>query len=329
MCTALTLGTKDGQYLFGRTMDLEYAFNQAIYLVPRNYPYKDVVSESVKKTKHAILGMGTNMNNHPMLADAFNEKGLACAGLNFPGYAHYEEKSIEGKINLPAHDVILYILSNFENVEQVKKAFGNVAIINKPFMQGIPVATLHWIVSDRDGKSIVIESVEEGLKIYDNLVGVITNSPTFDYQITNLNQYVGIQANHPANTNWGDVELKPLGVGLGLFGLPGDFSPPSRFVRTAYLRSQVNKKYDELESIAQFFHIMNNVAMVKESIHTAQGLHSMTQYISCMNQHTGKFYYNTYYNSQINVIDMNKEDLDREDMKQFTYIDIQNFNEQN
>ncbi len=329
MCTGLTLKTKDGYHLFGRSMDLEYAFNQAPHLVPRNFTYTNVVDNTTHKTKYAIIGMATSINNHPLFAEAFNEKGLGCAGLNFPGYAHYEEEVKEEKVNLGVYDVILYILSNFEKVEQVKEAIKNVNIVNKEFQRGLQVPTLHWIVSDKYGNCIVIEKTKDEFKIFDNEIGVLTNSPTFDYHITNLRQYIGLQNINPSEVKWSDLELKPLGQGVGMVGVPGDFSPPSRFVRTSFLKSNINLKFDEMDSIKEFFHILANVSMVSGSVVTPEGKNDITQYISCMNQDKGIYYYKTYNNNRINAVDMHKEDLDRSDMKIFEYLDKQDINYQN
>lgn len=329
MCTALTLTTKDGNHLFGRNMDLEYSFNQAVQLVPRNFSYKNVATNEIEKTKYAMIGMGTLIDEHPMFAEALNEKGLTCAGLNFPIYSHWEDDVIEGKVNIPPFDVIPWILGNFETIEQLKPALENLNLVNAPINESTPLPTLHWIVSDKSGACIVIEKTKEKLNVYDNKVGVLTNSPTFDWHMTNINQYMGLQSTQPNDIKWHDQQLVPQGQGLGLIGLPGDFSPASRFVRIAYLRSNTVLSDDEFSAISEFFHMLNNVAMVRGSVVTPQGKNDITQYTSCMCQEKGIYYYNTYNNNQINVIDMNKEDLNSDKIKTFDYKDTLSFNHQN
>ena len=152
MCTALTVKTKDGYHLFGRNMDLSYSFNQAVTLVPRNYEYRDRVTGTMKKNKYAIIGMASVIDEYPAFADAMNEKGLGCAGLNFPGYSYLEEKTVSGKINLAPYDLILWILSNFETVDEVKKELPNVELIAVPINEKTPLPTLHWIAADKNGK---------------------------------------------------------------------------------------------------------------------------------------------------------------------------------
>ena len=320
MCTALTLKTKDGYNLFGRNMDLSYSFNQAVTLLPRNYEYRDRVTQSMKKTKYAILGMATVIGDYPAFADGFNEKGLGCAGLNFPGYSYLEEKAVPGKNNLAPYDLIVWILSNFETVDEVSKELENVELVAVPINENTPLPTLHWIVADKHGKSIVIEKTKENLKVYENPIGVLTNSPTFDWHLTNLNEYMNITPTQPQNIKWTDKELKPLGVGVGTKGLPGGFTGADRFVRISYLKSKLPETEDLMTGISQFFHILNNVAMPKGSV-LDNGKDDITLYTSCMCQQKGIYYYTTYKNNGISAVDMNKENLDAKEIKRFEYLD--------
>ncbi len=328
MCTALTVKTKDGYHLFGRNMDLSYSFNQAVTLVPRNYEYRDRVTGTMKKNKYAIIGMASVIDEYPAFADAMNEKGLGCAGLNFPGYSYLEEKTVSGKINLAPYDLILWILSNFETVDEVKKELPNVELIAVPINEKTPLPTLHWIAADKNGKSIVIEKTKERFAVYENPIGVLTNSPTFDWHLTNLNEYIKTTPIQPESTKWGEKELKPLGVGGGTNGLGGGFSGVDRFVRIAYLKSRCAETEDLETGISQFYHMLNNVAMPKGSV-MADGLQDTTLYTSCMCQEKGIYYYTTYNSYGIMAIDMNKEELDAKEIKRFDYIEKLQMMEQN
>jgi choloylglycine hydrolase len=329
MCTALTLTTKDGQHLFGRNMDIEFSFNQAPHLVPRNFKYRNVATNEINTTKYAMIGMGTIIDNHPLFGEAMNEKGLACAGLNFPGFSYYEESTIEGKYNIPPYDLILWILSNFETIEELKPELENLNIVKRTLNKSTPLPTLHWIVSDKNGDCIVIENTKEKLSIYDNKVGVLTNSPTFDWHVINLRQYMGIKPTQPDNTKWNKQDLSPLGQGLGTVGLPGNFSPASRFIRTVFYKNSLESKNEEFCGISEFFHILNNVAMINGVVATPEGKSDLTQYTSCMNQEKGIYYYNTYNNNQINAIDMKKENLNSKYIKVFPYRDKLVINNEN
>ena len=320
MCTALTLKTKDCYSLFGRNMDLSYSFNQAVTLLPRNYEYRDRVTGNMKKTKFAIIGMASVIDDYPAFADAMNEKGLGCAGLNFPGYCYLEKDKVEGKNNLAPYDFIIWVLSIFETVDEVLKEIGNIELVAVPINEKTPLPTLHWIIADKYGKSIVIEKTKEGLKVHENPIGVMTNSPTFDWHLTNLNEYMKTTPIQPEPIKWKDKKLEPLGVGLGTNGLPGGCSGVDRFVRIAYLKAMLSETEDLMTGISQFFHMLNNVAMPKGAVIT-NNLDDITLYTSCMCQQKGIYYYSTYNNNGISAIDMNKEDLDAKEIKRFEYLD--------
>ncbi|MGL5634335.1 MAG: choloylglycine hydrolase [Sarcina sp.] len=328
MCTSLTLLSNENKHLFGRNMDIEYTFGQSVGIVPRNFEYQNRIMKTTEKTKYAIIGMMTIMEGHPMLADGMNEKGLAIAGLNFPIYSYYESETKSGMTNIGVYDFMLWVLANFDSLESVKKELDNVNIMSIPFSPTTPVPTLHWMITDKTGKSIVVEKSKEGLKVFDNNIGVLTNSPTFDWHTTNLKQYISLDANQPEKTNWSLEELNPLGQGLGLIGLPGDFTPASRFIRVAYLR-QAALKYDaDSVNVDEFFHILANVAMVRGAVRTPK-LSDITQYTSCMNLEDNIYYYNTYNNNQINAIKLCNEDLEAKELKLFDYKDTLNINYQN
>lgn len=329
MCTGLILQANDGNHLFGRNMDIEFSFNQSIIFLPRNY--KGVNTETGREVtpKYAILGMGTIFNEYPTFADGFNEKGLGVAGLNFPQYAYYPAEREEGKINVPQYDFILWLLANFSSVEEVKETLKNTLIVDERISKNVPNSTLHWIVTDTTGKSIVVEQSKEGLKVFDNNVGVLTNSPTFDWHLTNLHQYLNMNYNQIATSQVGDESLKALGVGTGLVGLPGDFTPASRFIRVALLRDAMIKNNKDGINIVEFFHILNNVAMISGSVLTEAGKNDLTQYSSCMNLEEQTYSYNTYENNQINVVDMKKEDINGTEMKTYKYNTTLNVNYEN
>ena len=328
MCTALTLKTNEGYHLFGRNMDLEYTFGQKVVLMPRSFKYEDKVSGETKSTKYAVMGIASLNGKHPLFADAFNEKGLACAGLNFPA-AYWQKEVIEGKDNIPPYDLILWITSNFESLEELRPHLDKLNIVGKKYDEKTPLPTLHWMVTDKTGKSLVIEQTKEGLRIFDNPVGVMTNAPSFDWHLVNLTQYAGLTTSRADTHKWSDLELVTLGNGSGAFGLPGDSSSQSRFVKTSFLKSYVVIDNYENAGVVEFFNILNNVAMINGTVIDPQGRSEITQYTSCMCQEKGIYYYKTYKNNQINVIDINKEDLCASELKIFNYYDEPNFNYQN
>ena len=329
MCTALSIKSDEGKYFFGRNMDLAYTFKQSVIIIPKNYQYQDKVTGNKVINKRVIIGMGTVINDHPTMADAMNEKGLACAGLNFARYAYFEKNPVEGKINIAPYDFIQWVLSNHETVEEVKESIKDVELVDIPLDDEIPVPTLHWMITDKTGASIVVEKTKEKFTVYENPVGVMTNDPTFDWHLTNLNEYMYLTPNQPKPVKWSNHELRDLGIGAGTLGMPGDFASVSRFIRIAYIRAHKTVMENDIQTITQFFHMLDYVKMVKGGVITAEGFEDLTLYASCMDQESGIYYYKTYGNNRINAIDMNKEQLEENKLKIFAYLDEQDINYQN
>ncbi len=221
------------------------------------------------------------------------------------------------------------MLANHETVDEVKDAIKDLELVKVPINEKTPLPTLHWMIVDKTGKSIVVEKTKEKFAVHDNTVGVMTNNPTFDWHITNLNEYMYITPNHPKDVKWSNQELTPLGVGAGTLGIPGDFESVSRFVRIAYIRAHMPSIENDTTAVTQFFHMLDYVKMVKGGVITRDGMEDLTRYSSCMDQEKGIYYYRNYNNNRINAIDMHKEDLDATEIKVFPYLETQDINYQN
>ena len=125
------------------------------------------------------------------------------------------------------------------------------------------VFPLHWSVVDRKGDAIVIEYTSEGRRIHENEVGVMTNSPTYDWHQTNLKTYINVQntgfpAKHYTRHDK-EYTIKPFGLGTGFLGLPGDFTSPSRFIRTAAMLRFSGDAIDAKHGVLKALHILNSV----------------------------------------------------------------------
>lgn len=324
MCTAATYKTKD--FYFGRTLDYEFSYGDEITITPRNFEFKFREKMSIK-THYAIIGMAYVTNNYPLYYDAINEKGLGIAGLNFVGNAKYKEK-VDGKDNIAQFELIPWILSQCASVEEARVLIEKINILNVSFSNDLPVAELHWIIADSK-EAITVEAVEEGIKIYENSVGVLTNNPPFDKQMFALNNYMYLSPKSPENKFSKDLNLVTYSRGMGAIGLPGDLSSQSRFIRVAYTKMNSISKEDEKESVSQFFHILNSVDQQRGCCDLGDGKFEITIYTSCCNTNKGIYYYTTYDNHQINAVDMHKENLDRNDLIRFPLIKEEQIRMQN
>ncbi|HDR7993039.1 TPA: choloylglycine hydrolase [Bacillus cereus] len=318
MCTSLTLQTKNGQHLFARTMDFTLDFNQEVIIVPRRYQWNNITGETIK-AKQAVVGMGINHQGRVILADGVNESGMTCATLYFPGFATYSNSIDDNKTNLAPFDFVAWSLTQFNSVEELKKSVDSIFFLDVPLSVLGVTPPLHWILADKWGECIVLEPTIEGLKMYDNPLGVMTNSPEFNWHLQNLRQYIGLQSQPYAPTQWGDVPLSAFGQGSGSMGLPGDFTPPSRFVRAAYNKQNIQEVDNEEEGISAIFHILSNCELPKGEVITEEGTIDNTIYTSAMCMESGIYYYHTYDCRQIIAIHLFNENLDTDEIKTYPF----------
>ena len=314
MCTAATYQTKD--FYFGRTLDYEFSYGDEIVITPRNYQFDFRHRESLQ-SHYAMIGMAHVVGNDPLYYDVFNEKGLAMAGLNFVGNASYYDVE-EGKENIAQFEFIPWILGTCATLDEAKKALSEMNLTNTPYSEQFPVAQLHWIIADKTG-AITVEAMEDGMHVYENKVGVLTNNPPFNIQMFLLNQYMGLSPKQPENLFAKDIELNAYSRGMGAIGLPGDLSSSSRFAKVAFTKLHSVSGNSEAESVSQFFHILGSVDQQRGCC-DVNGKYEITLYTSCCNAQKGIYYYTTYDNHQISAVDMTKEDLDSTELIKYEVI---------
>ncbi len=324
MCTAAAFQTQD--FYFGRNLDLDYSYQEEITVTPRIFPFRFRNVETISR-HYAMIGMAYVLDDYPLYYEATNEAGLSMAGLNFPGNAVYNPCK-EGMDNIASFEFIPWILSRCATVSQAKDKLARLNLVSLSFREELPPASLHWIISGKDG-SITVESVQDGLKVYDNPVGLLTNNPPFDYHLTNLNNYMALSANPPANHFCDRLALKPYCYGMGAMGLPGDLSSASRFVKAAFTLLNSRCGSSEAESVSQFFHILKSVEQQRGCSCTGEGKYEVTLYSCCCNADKGIYYYTTYDNSQITAVDMKRENLESSRLITYPLLREQNILWQN
>lgn len=319
MCTASNYITKD--HYFGRNFDYEISYNERVTVTPRNYRFEFRKIDAIE-SHYAIIGIAAGIDSYPLYYDACNEKGLAIAGLNFEGNAVYREFE-EDMVNITPFELIPYLLGKAANVAEAREMLDKINLVNINFADELPLSPLHWMLSD--GKeAIVVEPMEDGLRVYDNPVGVLTNNPPFDKQLFYLNNYRNLSNRNPENTF--GVDLDEYSRGMGGIGLPGDLSSASRFAKVAFTRANSYSGDDEESSVSQFFHILASVEQQNGCTFIADpDLYEYTIYTSCYSTRRGILYYRTYNNSQIAVVDLNHEDLNSTDLISYPLINEEQF----
>lgn len=315
MCTAVSYRTKD--HYFGRNLDYEFSYSETVTITPRNYPF---IFRKVKtlSSHYAMIGMAYVVEDYPLYYEATNEKGLSMAGLNFPDNAAYLPEQ-EGKDNVSPFELIPWILGQCATVKECRGLLERIHLVNIHFSEQLPLSPLHWLISDRES-SITLEAVKDGVKVYENPVGVLTNNPPFETQMFLLNNYMGLSAQTIENRFSEELNLKAYSRGMGGMGLPGDLSSASRFVKASFTKMNSASGEDESESISQFFHILSSVEQQRGCVHMGNGQYEITIYSSCCNTDKGVYYYTTYENSQITAVDMNRENLDAKQLISYPLV---------
>ncbi len=323
MCTAISVTVKDNY--FGRNLDYEHTFGEKITITPRRFRFKFRNGQEIDN-HYAIIGMALPRNNYPLYFDASNEKGLSMAGLNFPENAYYQH-GIEGCDNVASFEFIPWVLAQCGSVAETERLLSRINLTDEAFDAEVMPSPLHWLIADKE-RTITAEQTRDGMKIYHNKAGVLTNNPTFDIQLFNLNNYLSVSAREPENLFSEKIGLAPYSRGMGGLGLPGDLSSMSRFVKACF--TKLNSVYGESEKeiISQFFHILYSVYQQKGCARVNDE-YEITNYTSCCNTNKGIYYYTTYNNTSINAVDMYREDLDGEGIITYELIKSDKINIQN
>lgn len=278
MCTAISFLSKD--HYFGRNLDLEYSYEEMITITPRNFPLS-FCQKGTMESHYAFIGIAYIQNKYPLYYEATNEHGLSMAGLHFPDYTDYKPKHPLYD-NITPFEFIPWILSQCKTVEKARTFLKHINLWNHNFSEELPLTPLHWMLADAKS-SLVIECTKNGLDLYDNPTGIMTNTPTFDVHLENLKNATTI---------------------------PGNWSSASRFLRAVHVKQNSTHPPCESERVHQFFHILSSVEQPKGINQNGKDLYKYTIYSSCCNTTKGIYYYRTYNNSQITAIDMSKENLD-------------------
>lgn len=317
MCTSLTLTNQAQQHFLARTMDFGFQLEGRPVVIPRNYVWKKQFNGS-QQTKYGFLGTGRNLGEY-FLADGINEKGLAIAELYFLNEAKYSSEEKEASINLAPHEFIIWLLGEIESISELRKRIAEIQIVEKevPVLGFVP--PLHYIVTDKTGETVVIESDSGELVIKDNPVGVMTNSPEFGWHLKNLNNYLSVQPNNFSNKKINEYEIKPFGQGSGTYGLPGGYTSPERFVRTVYLRALIESGETADDSLNAMFKILDNVTIPKGVNIKNDGSIDYTQYRAVFDVSNGTYYFNPYETQEVFELTLTEELLTKDEPVEFKY----------
>lgn len=324
-CTGLMLVNKDGSMVAGRTVEFGNKIDASAAMVPRGYAFtgRTPLGDGLKYTaKYAAVGVYAFKD--VKLMDGINEAGLVAGAFYLPTYAAYTSTTAENQSKgLAPAEFPNWLLTQFSSVDEVRQAIKSGAAVITPTVSagwGPTPPPFHYAVYDKTGAAIVIEPIDGKLVIHENPLGTVTNSPTFDWHMTNLRNYITLNPNNVNKGKIGKVELQAFGLGNGMWGLPGDFSPTSRFVRAALFSANAIPSANAEEGITHIFHVLNNFDIPKGIGRDNSGgivTADYTQLTTARDPQSLRFFYKSYDDQTIRMIDMKKLDLDAKEIKHF------------
>ncbi len=335
-CTGITLHSEKADHVVSRSIEWGNSVLQSdLVIVPRNTAIQcQTAFGPGLKYKNRLGYVGLSIEDKHFVVEGLNEKGLSAGLFFFPGYGQYPayEKTQSMK-TISDMEFVAWVLGSFETVAEAKKALPQMRVAERFKNAG----TVHYRVADNTGAQIVVEIVDGKMQIFDNPIGVLTNAPGFQWHLTNLNNYMNLKPGKTSPVQWESLTLRSPGIGSGMAGLPGDITPPSRFVRAAFMVSTAPALKTGDETVLYSFKILNAfeipIGLELENHDNPTGLLSATQWTSASDMTNKKLYYKTMSNEKIRFIDLNTIDfskvsyqsqpIDETSTTSFEKIDIQ------
>lgn len=320
-CTGILLKAKDKSTVHGRTLEFAINVDTSIAVIPRGYEFKGTSPTGSGLNYTSKYGaVGVMAFDNPALLDGINEKGLSVGTFYFPGFSEYSRATADNqKISLSPADFPNWLLTQFSTIDEIKDVLNSVVIVPTVLKGwGDESPPFHYIVYEKDGKSLVIEPVNGKLTYFDNPLGVLTNSPGFEWHMTNLRNHINLTTFEAKPITFNGVTFSSFGMGSGMVGLPGDFTPPSRFVRAAIFSiTAIPVETAEL-AVAQAFHILNQfdipVGVVREETNGITYT-DMTLLTAVRDPSQLKFYFKTFDDPAVKVVDLKTFDLSAKTIK--------------
>ncbi|MGP4117126.1 choloylglycine hydrolase family protein [Levilactobacillus zymae] len=308
MCTSLTYENSRGDHFLARTMDFAFELNGRPMFMPRNRTVKGDAGDFT--TTYGFVGAGRSLG-HELFVDGVNEKGLGVAALYFPGNTAYVDQAASDKLGLAPHDFTAWALGNAGSVAELSELVKTIQLVNVSVALLQVVTPLHFIVSDSTGATAVLEATNHDLHLIDNPVGVMTNSPEFGWHLQNLSTYGTLTAEERPLNDYLGYQSKTQGPGTGALGLPGDYTSPSRFVRTVFAKHFSQPTADTPRTLNLLQHLLDSVTIPKGVKLKADGTSDYTQYRGYMGLENHTYYMEPYDNQELQALALTDDLLEK------------------
>jgi choloylglycine hydrolase len=320
-CTGIRIQPKDGSVICARTLEFGLDFHSNVVVIPRHLELLGTApgDKPGLRWRSKYGAAGANAFDVPIIADGLNEKGLAVGIFYLPGYAKYQEVNAKDlSKTLAAWELPLLLLTTCSNVQEAVAAARDVCVGNTLQKDLGFVPPFHFVIHDTAARCVVLEYIDGELKVHDNPLGVLTNSPTFDWHLTNLSNYINLTAGNVPPMELSGLKISGFGQGTGMLGLPGDFTPPSRFVRAVAFSHSALPVETAREGILQAFHILNQFDIPKGAARESEHGKLTTDYTlwtSASDLKNARYYFHTFDSRRIRMVDLKQMDLDAKDIK--------------
>ena len=310
-CTGIVLHAKDGTTVPARTMEFGFDLKSDIVAVPAGTRIETLALNPDEtgfsyETKYGFAG--ANGFDMPVIVDGMNTEGLYFGIFYFAGSAVLDDLTPENKDHaISSEELGNWVLGQFSTVAEVKEALPKLAVVGTDIQEIGGPAPVHYAITDKTGASIVVEYSADGMKIWDNTVNAVTNNPTYDWHLTNLQNYIGLGVDNRDEITVGNQVLKPFGQGTGMAGLPGDFTSPSRFVRAVAYANSALKPATADDAIFEAFHILNNFDIPKGAVreqHQGQAISEYTLWTAASDTKNRIYYFKSYGSQQVEKVDI-------------------------
>ncbi|HIW72476.1 MAG TPA: choloylglycine hydrolase family protein [Candidatus Levilactobacillus faecigallinarum] len=306
MCTSLTYKNSRGDHFLARTMDFSFELNGRAMFMPRQRTVQG--DAGAFTTKYGFVGAGRTIG-HEIFVDGVNERGVGAAALYFPQNAHYVDQADEDKLGIAPHDFVTWVLGNAGSVAELRDLVHQVQLVDTPISLLQLTTPLHYIISDTTGDTAVLEATSDHLELIDNPVGVMTNSPEFGWHLQNLSTYGTLTAEERPLHDYLGYQLKTQGPGTGALGMPGDYTSPSRFVRTAFAKHFSQATPDTPSTLNLLQHLLDSVTIPKGVKLKADGESDYTQYRGYMSLDDRAYYMEPYDNLELQCLQLTDDML--------------------
>ncbi|MCF8054415.1 MAG: linear amide C-N hydrolase [Deltaproteobacteria bacterium] len=315
-CTTICIKAQDDAFVCGRTMEWgTFDLHSRVAIVHRGHEFIANTPDGKPGLKWTSKygAVALDILGKDYFSEGMNEKGLVVSSLFHPGFAQYQSYDLaHASSSMGIGYLVNYLLTQFATVEEVRQGIAKVRVVAIPevALGGFP-APMHLMVTDQSGKSIAVEFLGGKLTIFENPLRVMTNAPSFDWHMTNIRNHINFSPSPLPPKEIEGVTFAPLGAGSGLLGLPGDYTPPSRFVRAVVFSQIARKAPDTTEAVYEMFRILDSfnlplVAAEGANANLLKGMRSSTIWTSAVDTKNLILYYHTQHNRRVRMVDLKR-----------------------